>query len=686
MPTTIQGTVFNDLNGNGAIDVGEPGLSGWMVFLDPDHDGVAGPGEPTATTDSAGHYLFDTTGLPPAITGSSGEQADIVSANLEVGTGGRWLNTTALSTSIRRDLEPNAVRNFGARFQADVGIAPDGPETLANATTAGHQGTDTSVASDANGNYVVVWRGAGASGADLLLARVFNADGSARTGEITVAATTGFTRVAMADNGRFVVAWSSPNASGGNSAQAAVYQANGTLASGPITVASATSKDNYFVNSVAADADGDFVVLYTRASQSSFFTTRTLLAQRYTASGSASGKAITIVSPNLINGVKSVAMADAGNFVVAWDDTASNVHYVYAQRYDAAGRKAGSRITVASEPFTTPTGPGAVWQSSVAMNGSGQFVVAWHSRANGGKRAQFYSANGTPSGGTIAFASGGNAVEEPVAVALDDAGNATFAWTDSQGNYLSSTEVRLQQRTAAGVLAPVTIANTTTQGSQSQPGVAATGNGSFVVAWRGRGAGDDDGAYFRRYAPLAALSASGGAREGGAEALAEEALRPLVEEAVRRWEATGLSAEQVALLRNTNVHIADLGGALLGQASADAIWIDDDAAGWGWFIDPTPWDDSEHLTPGDQGEQGRMDLLSTLMHEMGHLLGHDHDDGGVMHEVLEAGSRLGVTEAHTPPLVGLPQALAPLDALVARWVAWENATLAHFLGQRERRG
>ena len=68
-----------------------------------------------------------------------------------------------------------------------------------------------------------------------------------------------------------------------------------------------------------------------------------------------------------------------------------------------------------------------------------------------------------------------------------------------------------------------------------------------------------------------------------------------------------------------------MGGPKLGFAAGDTIWLDADAAGWGWFVDPTPGDDSEFTTPGDQGEQGRIDLLTALMHEIGHLLGHDHE-------------------------------------------------------------
>ena len=37
-----------------------------------------------------------------------------------------------------------------------------------------------------------------------------------------------------------------------------------------------------------------------------------------------------------------------------------------------------------------------------------------------------------------------------------------------------------------------------------------------------------------------------------------------------------------------------------------------------------------------------MDLFSVLEHEVGHLLGHDHDEVGVMNETLAAGERRSV--------------------------------------------
>ncbi|MCI0379143.1 MAG: hypothetical protein L0215_16165, partial [Gemmataceae bacterium] len=142
------------------------------------------------------------------------------------------------------------------------------------------------------------------------------------------------------------------------------------------------------------------------------------------------------------------------------------------------------------------------------------------------------------------------------------------------------------------------------------------------------------------------LRATGGAGGGTDEVLAPEQVQPLLAEAVNRLltqlgspnelQTAGLD---VGALDGVTIRIADLGGDLLGLTFGNTIWLDDNAAGWGWFVDPTPWDDSEFTTPGDQGEQGRMDLLSALAHELGHVLGNEHDEDGVMQETLATGTR-----------------------------------------------
>ncbi|MBO11720.1 MAG: hypothetical protein CMJ68_13280, partial [Planctomycetaceae bacterium] len=57
----IHGTLVHDLDGDGNLDAGEPGLSGWTVFLDTNDNGVLNAGERSTKTvsDVRGEYSFD---------------------------------------------------------------------------------------------------------------------------------------------------------------------------------------------------------------------------------------------------------------------------------------------------------------------------------------------------------------------------------------------------------------------------------------------------------------------------------------------------------------------------------------------------------------------------------------------------------------------------------------------------
>src|SRR5690606_24048995 len=161
-----------------------------------------------------------------------------------------------------------------------------------------------------------------------------------------------------------------------------------------------------------------------------------------------------------------------------------------------------------------------------------------------------------------------------------------------------------------------------------------------------------------------------------------EQLAPVVQAAVAQWEAAGLSAEQVQRVRAAEVRIADLPAGVLGQASAAEVVIDVDAAGYGWFVDATPWTHEEfqaetatRLTaaPSSAAAAG-VDLLTVLLHELGHVagLGHAEDDEALMASQLTLGERrlpepaALVGEGEADPLATLPPWLRTVAEDVAR--------------------
>ena len=155
---SINGTKFQDTNGNGAQNAGELGLSGWTIFLDADNDGVLDIGERSTTTDANGNYSFTNVG-PGTFTVREVQQAGFVQTTANPANIGSLSGTNVAGVTFGnfqlfsingtkfRDTNGNGVLNVGETGLAGVTIFLD----------ANNNGvldpTEKRTTTDANGNY-----------------------------------------------------------------------------------------------------------------------------------------------------------------------------------------------------------------------------------------------------------------------------------------------------------------------------------------------------------------------------------------------------------------------------------------------------------------------------------------------------------------------------------------------------
>ena len=160
--------------------------------------------------------------------------------------------------------------------------------------------------------------------------------------------------------------------------------------------------------------------------------------------------------------------------------------------------------------------------------------------------------------------------------------------------------------------------------------------------------------------------------------LTQAELNLIVDAAIGRWAAAGATADEIAAMRGVSFTVEDLAGLVLGSSIAGHVTVDSNAAGFNWFVDPTAGDDSEYSGSGSElhAAQGtiagtRIDLLTTVMHELGHQIGlvdatATADRADLMYATIDPGERRlptgdDVAHATGTPAAGTDFALSPIN-------------------------
>jgi probable HAF family extracellular repeat protein len=111
-----------------------------------------------------------------------------------------------------------------------------------------------------------------------------------------------------------------------------------------------------------------------------------------------------------------------------------------------------------------------------------------------------------------------------------------------------------------------------------------------------------------------ALQAVAVSNAAGAQVLSPNQVQPAFAEDLLRGHTASVDSSDLGKIQT---QISYLTGSTLGLALGNTMLLNQNAAGWGWFVDATPANESEFTMNGDQGEQRHMDLLTVLSDEIG---------------------------------------------------------------------
>jgi hypothetical protein len=360
-------------------------------------------------------------------------------------------------------------------------------DRMANVQLTG-QHYDPKLATTPSGNFVAVWEDDNdGNGVGQIYARGFDSDGNARFGQIAVnSVAAGQQRhpsVAVDDAGRFVVAWEDDqDGDGAPEVMVRGFNANGSERFHDLTVNTVTAGPQSRP-SVACDPSGNFVIAWEDDQDDNGY--YQILARGFTAAGAQRLATFTVNSVAAGEQFNpAVAMAAAGDFVVAWEDDQDDdgSFQVFARGFTST---AGNRF--AQKAINAAAG-GQHTRPSIGMADNGNFVVAWEDDQDGNGFYQAYLRGFTITGTQRFAQTAANSVADgqQYAPSVGVRGDGAFAvaWEDDQDEN-GSFQILARDFTSAAAQhrADFTV-NSDASGQQRSPAAVMDEQGRFVVAWQ----------------------------------------------------------------------------------------------------------------------------------------------------------------------------------------------------------
>jgi hypothetical protein len=323
----------------------------------------------------------------------------------------------------------NALDNVFGRLH-DAAGAPSGGEFLVNTFTTSFQDRATAAVA-ATGRFVVTWESAGQDGSGRgIFAQRYDASGARQGAEFRVNTATAGSQyrpnVATDAAGNFVVVWDGDTDGSNWGIFGQRFDAGGSPLGAEFRVNTYTTDRQTFPQ-VARTPTGSFVVVWSSYRQDG--SGYGVFGQRFDAAGAPAGAEFRANTYTLFSqGQESVAIDAAGGFVVAWRSYQDGSYDgVFAQRFAPSGAALGAEFRVNTYTTSNQNFP------TVRSDAHGNLVFAWNSL---GQDGEFFGIYGQRFGGlrpsALSADGGGNGVLEP-----DEAAAVAPAWLNFNGAALA---------------------------------------------------------------------------------------------------------------------------------------------------------------------------------------------------------------------------------------------------------
>ena len=336
---------------------------------------------------------------------------------------------------------------------------------------------DPAIAAFSDGGYIVVWASNGQDGSNYgIYGQRYNADGTKNgaeflvTSEVTDAETS--PSVATFADGGFVVAWQDQTSGVMAWTEARVFNANGTAATAEFKVSPGTDGNNegYQPAVVALDSNR-FVVVWANESSG---TTYEVTGRIYDRTGTALTTQFSIGSlmsgTGLFGAQTEVTRLDDGGFAVVWRTHDGSNLGVRARVMNSDGTARSAQLVLSGNNV-----------ADIASLSNGGFVATYD--AAGALKATIFNASGTVTVPEFTVNTTTSAARYESTVTRSDNG-FVVAWESSTGDGSGSAILAQRFDASGNKIGSEVIVNQTTTGNQQKPEIIATTAGKVIAAWQ----------------------------------------------------------------------------------------------------------------------------------------------------------------------------------------------------------